>query len=142
MADPTRPLTPAPDDSWPAPDDAAVRRLVEALTADATPEELSDEARYIAAFTTLTAPAEPAAPHPAAPPRGGLGAGPRTPPPSPPLPPRPERAAPPARRRGRLVLVPAAAALAVPGTAAAVTGTMGWPTAPPHPRAPSSTTSA
>src|SRR3954452_10415370 len=61
MAGPTRPLTPAPDDSWPAPDDAAVRRLVEALTADATPEELSDEARYIAAFTTLTAPAEPAA---------------------------------------------------------------------------------
>src|SRR3954469_6972521 len=61
MADPTRPLTPAPDDSWPAPDDAAVRRLVEALTADAPPEELSDEARYIAAFTTLTAPAEPAA---------------------------------------------------------------------------------
>src|SRR3954465_11364330 len=110
MADPTRPLTPAADDSWPAPDDAAVRRLVEALTADATPEELSDEARYIAAFTTLTAPAEPEAA--------------------------------PARPGGPLVRGPPPAALAVPGTAAAVTGTMGWPTAPPHPRAPSSTTSA
>src|SRR3954466_13394149 len=94
MADPTRPLTPAPDDSWPAPDDAAVRRLVEALTADATPEELSDEARYIAAFTTLTAPAEPAAPpaRPGAPPAGA---------PRPPLPGAPPRRARRARHGAR-----------------------------------------
>src|SRR5690242_14937165 len=97
MADPTRPATPAPDDSWPAPDDAAVRRIVEALTAEATPEELGDEARYVAAFEALTQTSATLAPDAAR-----------------------------ARRHVRVVLVAAvAAALAVTGTAAAVTGTIG-----------------
>jgi hypothetical protein len=107
MVDPTRPATPAPDDSWPVPDDAAVRRLVEALTADAAPEELADEARYVAAFEALRAPS------------GST---------------RPVRRG----RRGRLVMVGAVAALAVSGTAAAVTGTIGRTPAPSH-KPPSST---
>jgi hypothetical protein len=55
MADPTRDPTPAPQDPWPAPDDAHVRQIVDALTAPATPEELADEARYLAAFTAVAA---------------------------------------------------------------------------------------
>jgi hypothetical protein len=99
MADPARHPTPAPDDPWPAPDDAAVRQIVEALTAPATPEELADEARYLAAFTARGAP-----------------------------PPAPSGR----RIRGRFVLAGAAAALAVTGTAAAVTGTIGRTTTPPE----------
>ena len=60
MADQTRDPTPAPQEPWPAPDDAAVRQIVDALTAPATPEELADEAHYLAAFTALaTAPSGP-----------------------------------------------------------------------------------
>ncbi|HYJ74393.1 MAG TPA: hypothetical protein VEV65_02290 [Kineosporiaceae bacterium] len=110
MVDPTRPATPAPDDSWPAPDDVAVRRLVEALTADATREELADEARYVAAFEALGVPSGSTR---------TIRRGPRG-------------------RRGRLVMVGAVAALAVSGTAAAVTGTIGRTPAPSH-RPPSST---
>ena len=50
MADPTRHPTPVPDDA------AAVRQIIDALTAPATPEELADEARYLAMFTALAAP--------------------------------------------------------------------------------------
>jgi hypothetical protein len=49
MTDPTRHPTPTPDD-------AAVRRIIDALTAPATAEELADEARYLAMFTALAAP--------------------------------------------------------------------------------------
>jgi hypothetical protein len=49
MTDPTHSSTPAPDDD-------AVRQIVDALTAPATPEELADEPRYVTMFTALAAP--------------------------------------------------------------------------------------
>jgi hypothetical protein len=95
MVDPTRPDHPAPE---PVPD-AAVSRLIDALTAPGTPDELSAEQAHVAAFLAAR--------------DGRRGDLTRR-----------------SRRRLRMVLAGGVAALAVTGTAAALTGSLPVPASP------------
>src|SRR5512138_1499353 len=116
MDDQTRP------DQDGRPVDASVQRVVDALTAPATPDELAREQAYVSAFLAA---------------RRGEVVVPVVPLQRPRTPHR-HRAG---HRRSRLVVAGAAAALAVTGTAAALTGTVpGSRSAAPSSSAPGART--